>query len=94
MCSEKKYYIYVLKCKDNTLYTGYTDDVFRRLRVHNDGKGAKYTRGRRPVTLIYYEEFATKSEAMKQEAAFKRKKLPAKLAYIQANQDKCKIDIK
>ena len=89
MCDDKKYYIYVVKCKDGTLYTGYTNDVFRRLRVHNEGKGAKYTKARRPVELLYYESFATKSEAMKQEVAFKRKTRIEKLAYIEAHGSIC-----
>lgn len=63
-----KHYCYILKCNDGSLYTGYTTDVQRRLKEHNDSpKGAKYTRSRRPCTLVYTEEFDTKSEAMKRE---------------------------
>ena len=62
-----KHYCYILRCKDNSLYTGYTTDVERRLREHNEGTGAKYTRGRGPCELVYTEEFDTKQEAMKRE---------------------------
>lgn len=82
MVTETKSYMYVLKCADNTLYTGYTTDIDRRLKTHNAGKGAKYTKTRLPVELIYFETFDDKSSAMKAEAAFKRKTRQAKLAYI------------
>ncbi|HIR16602.1 MAG TPA: GIY-YIG nuclease family protein [Candidatus Caccocola faecigallinarum] len=63
---------YILLCADGTLYTGWTNDIEKRLAAHNAGRGAKYTRGRRPVTLLYSEECATKSEAMIREAAIKK----------------------
>ena len=63
-------------CSDNTLYTGWTTDLDRRLAAHNNGSGAKYTRARRPVTLVYYEVFATKEEAMQRE--WQIKQLPRK----------------
>ena len=63
---------YILRCSDDTLYTGWTNDMEKRLAAHNDGTGAKYTRGRRPVELVYYEEFATKQEAMRREVAIKK----------------------
>lgn len=66
------YYMYVVKCIDNTLYTGYTTDLVRRIKAHNNKKGAKYTRVRVPVSLVYYEEFTSKSEATKAESAFKK----------------------
>lgn len=66
------WYVYMLRCKDNSLYTGYTDDVDRRCAVHNAGKGAKYTRGRGPVTIVYREECPDKSTALRREAAIKR----------------------
>ena len=53
-------YTYILKCKDETLYTGWTNDIEKRLEAHNAGKGAKYTRSRRPVELVYLEEYAIK----------------------------------
>ena len=64
-------YTYILKCRDNSLYTGWTNDIDQRLKAHNDGKGAKYTNSRRPVELIYYEKYETKEEAMKREYAIK-----------------------
>lgn len=67
------HYIYILKCADNTLYTGYATDPVRRLDEHNNSpKGAKYTRVRRPCELVYTEEFETRSEATKREAAIKK----------------------
>ena len=65
-------YTYILRCADGSLYTGWTNDLKKRLEQHNSGKGAKYTKGRRPVQLAYYEEFETKEEAMKREYAIKR----------------------
>lgn len=65
-------YTYILQCRDGTLYTGWTNDLRRRVKAHNLGKGAKYTKSRRPVKLVYYEEFLTKGEAMKRECAIKR----------------------
>lgn len=67
-----KYYTYMLRCVDGTIYSGYTTDIYRRLEEHSSGKGAKYTAGRRPVKLVYYEVFLSKSEAMKREASLKR----------------------
>jgi len=63
---------YVLECKDGTYYAGYTNNLDKRIRVHNEGKGAKYTRARRPVRCIYNELFESKEEAMKAEYAFKQ----------------------
>lgn len=61
------HYVYILKCSDNTLYTGYTNDLDKRVKAHNEGKGAKYTRSRSPVVLVYHEVFDTKKEAMSRE---------------------------
>lgn len=77
-----KAYMYVLECADGTLYTGYTTDVERRLSTHNAGKGAKYTRARLPVKLLYQESFPSKQEAQSAEAYFKQKTRQQKLAYI------------
>ena len=66
------WFVYLLRCGDGTLYTGYTDDVERRLAVHQSGKGAKYTRSRLPVTLVYREELPDKSAALRREAAIKK----------------------
>ena len=65
-------YTYMLKCSDGTLYTGWTNDLEKRVEAHNSGKGAKYTKARRPVELAYYEEFETKEQAMKREYAIKK----------------------
>ena len=80
---ETKAYMYVLECADGSLYTGYTTDVEKRLKTHNAGKGAKYTKSRRPVILVYYEEYETKSEALRREAAIKKLSRQEKLRMIQ-----------
>lgn len=64
--------VYLLRCGDGSLYTGITNDLTRRLRQHQEGKGARYTRGRGPLTLVYIERFATRGEALRREAAIKR----------------------
>lgn len=64
--------VYILRCKDDTLYTGITDDLPHRVAAHNAGKGAKYTRGRGPVVLVYQEEAPDKSTALKREHAIKQ----------------------
>jgi len=69
---KNSHYIYVLKCNDGSFYTGYTTNLEKRVNTHNNGKGAKYTRGRLPVRLVYSKEFPTKSEALKAEYAFKQ----------------------
>ncbi len=66
------WYVYMLRCRDNSLYTGYTDDVARRAAVHNAGKGAKYTKARLPVSVVYQEECPDKSSALKREYAIKQ----------------------
>lgn len=76
------YYAYILRCGDGTLYTGYTDDPARREAVHNSGKGAKYTRARLPVKLVYTESFETKGEAMQRESQIKQLTRAEKLALI------------
>jgi putative endonuclease len=65
------HYVYVVECSDGTLYTGYTTDVERRVEEHNAGEGAKYTRGRTPVTVVHTEEFEERGEAMSREATIK-----------------------
>ena len=62
-----KHYIYILKCSDDTFYTGYTNDLDKRVKAHNDGNGARYTRSRLPAVLVYHEVFDTKTEAMSRE---------------------------
>jgi len=66
------HYVYVLECADGTFYTGYTTDVERRVGEHDAGEGAKYTRGRTPVELVYTEEFASRSAAMSREYELKQ----------------------
>ena len=68
-----KFYVYLLLCSDNSLYCGWTTDLKARLAAHNSGKGAKYTKARRPVKLVYFEELASKSAAMKREWFIKHK---------------------
>ena len=68
------HYIYIVECRDGTLYTGYTNDLEKRIKAHNEKKGAKYTRGRTPVSLKYYEEYECKIDAMKREAQVKKLK--------------------
>lgn len=80
-------YTYILECADGTYYTGWTNHLEKRVRDHNEKKGAKYTRGRTPVKLVYYEEFETKKEALKREAAIKRLSRAQKEALI-AGQNK------
>lgn len=75
-------YTYILRCADGTLYTGWTNDLEKRLRAHNEGHGAKYTRARLPVHLVYFETFATKQEALKREAAIKKLSRPRKEALV------------
>ena len=58
-------YVYILKCKDDSLYTGWTNNLEKRFKAHSSGKGAKYTKARLPVELVYYEELEDKIEAMK-----------------------------
>ena len=71
---EKTWYLYILRCGDGTLYTGITTDVQRRLAAHRAGKGAKYTRGRTPLELVYQETCGTHSDALKRELAVKAMK--------------------
>lgn len=75
-------YTYILKCKDDSLYTGWTNDLKKRITSHNAGKGAKYTKARGPVELVYYEEFQTREEAMKREYAIKQLSRKEKEALI------------
>jgi putative endonuclease len=80
---ENGHYVYVVQCSDGSYYTGYTTDVQRRLTEHNEGDGAKYTKGRRPVTLVHVESFADQSSAMQREYAIKQLRRGAKEALIQ-----------
>ncbi len=77
---EKEWTLYILSCKDGTLYTGITDNLERRLAQHRVGKGAKYTRGRGPLHLVYTEICADHSKALRRELAVKRLPRAAKIA--------------
>lgn len=79
------WYVYLLRCADGTLYAGCTTDPRRRLQQHNAGRGAKYTRARRPVTLVYVEQAEDHSQALRREAALKRLSRKEKLALIAAS---------
>ncbi|WLR50889.1 GIY-YIG nuclease family protein [Bacillus tianshenii] len=74
--------MYVLECKDGTYYTGYTNNLHKRVEKHQNGRGAKYTRGRTPVKLIYHEMFSTKREAMQAEYQFKQLSRQEKEQYM------------
>ncbi len=78
------FYVYMARCADGTLYTGYTTDLSRREQAHNAGKGAKYTRSRRPVRLVWAEQCPDKSAALRREWAVKRLTRREKLALIAA----------
>lgn len=77
------FYVYILKCSDDTLYTGYTVDLDNRINTHNNGLGAKYTRGRLPVELVYEEVCDSKSSAMKREISIKKLSRGEKIRLIQ-----------
>ncbi|MCI2804244.1 GIY-YIG nuclease family protein [Staphylococcus pettenkoferi] len=77
-----KHYVYIVKCKDESLYTGYAKNVEQRVAKHNKGLGAKYTKVRRPVVLVYQEVYETKSEALKREYQIKQYSRNKKLALI------------
>jgi len=74
------WYVYIIECKDNSLYTGITNNLSKRLEVHNSGKGAKYTKTRLPVKLVYKEIYRTKEESLKRESEIKKLKRREKLA--------------
>ena len=81
-------YTYILKCADGTLYCGWTNDLEKRVKAHNEGKGAKYTRSRLPVTLVYYETFETSVEAQKREYSIKQMTRQEKLLLICVDKNK------
>ena len=77
-----KYFIYILRCTDGSLYTGITNDPVKRLLMHQSGKGGKYTRTHPPVSMVYKEECSTKGDALRREMAIKKMTRKAKLALI------------
>lgn len=83
-------YTYILKCADGTLYTGWTNDLQKRLTAHNSGTGSKYTKTRLPVELIYFEEFEDKKEAMSREWHIKRLTREEKLSLISNGNRQCR----
>lgn len=85
------YYTYIVRCADHTLYTGWTTDLKRRLALHNSGRGAKYTRSRRPVTLVYAELCETKKAAMSREWHIKKMRLEQKQLLLQNEEKKSAI---
>lgn len=80
------YWVYLLRCGDDSLYTGITDDVERRVAAHNAGRGAKYTRSHLPVAVVYREEQADRSAALRREAAIKKLSRREKLALIEVSE--------
>lgn len=80
-----EWFVYILECADGTLYTGITDDIPKRLAAHDLGRGAKYTRGRGPVKLVYRESCADRSQALRREAAVKRSTRERKLQLIRSS---------
>lgn len=80
--TDSKYYTYILRCSDGILYTGYTVNLAQRIIQHNNGKGAKFTRGRGPVEVVYFEVFPSKSQAMTREIQIKRLTRVEKLKLI------------
>ena len=84
---EKTWYLYILRCGDGSLYTGITTDVQRRLEDHRTGKGARYTRGRTPLELVYREACGTHSDALKRELAVKALKRSEKEKLLQDMKD-------
>lgn len=79
-------FVYMLRCKDGSLYTGWTNDLEHRLAMHNSGRGAKYTRGRGPLELVYSEELPDKEAALRRECAIKKLRREQKLALLQSLQ--------
>lgn len=77
-------YVYIVECKDKSLYTGWTTHLRERIETHNAGRGAKYTRSRRPVRLVYWEVWQTKEEALRREAAIKKMSRSRKLQLIES----------
>ncbi|MBO8178309.1 GIY-YIG nuclease family protein [Aeribacillus pallidus] len=87
MENKHNHFFYVLKCRDGTFYGGYTSNLQRRIKQHNEGKGAKYTRGRTPVELLYWKAYATKGEALRAEYQFKQLKRKDKERFIEKARD-------
>lgn len=80
---EKGDYVYLVKCQDGTLYTGYTTNLKRRIKEHNSGRGARYTKGRAPVEIVYYQDCVSRSRALQEEYRIKQLSRTAKEKLIQ-----------
>ena len=80
----KQYFTYMVRCRDNSLYTGFTDDLARRVKTHNEGRGGKYTRSRRPVVLVWYRAFDDEHGARSLEFHLKRKTKAEKEEMVRA----------
>lgn len=91
MATKAEHFFYVLECRDGSYYAGYTNDLKRRVAVHNDGKGAKYTRAKRPVHCIYVETYETKRQAMQAEYQFKQLTRKQKEAHIKKGSETIEI---
>ena len=92
LAQQQNNYVYIVRCRDQTLYTGWTNQLEKRIEAHNAGKGAKYTKARRPVELVYFETFEHKSEALKREYQIKQLKRLGNivvdyLLYVTSNND-------
>ena len=85
--AESRHFTYIVRCRDGSLYTGWTTDLARRVETHNSGKGAKYTRSRRPVELVYYEEFAMKEDALRRECEIKKLTRTAKEQLVRGKKE-------
>lgn len=81
-------YVYIIECSDKSLYTGWTNNLEKRFKAHNEGRGAKYTRGRGPLKLVYFEEYESKVDAMKREYAIKKMTREKKIELISNNKMK------
>lgn len=86
LAQQQNNYVYIVKCKDNSFYTGWTTDLKKRIEKHNQGIGAKYTRSRRPVELIYFETFDNKHDALKREYRIKQLSRKEKEKLIKGHQ--------
>ncbi len=82
-----KAYVYIIKCSDDTLYTGWTNNLDKRIKKHQAGSAAKYTRGRLPITLVYYEEVNNRSQALVREAQIKKMTRTQKKSLIELKND-------
>jgi putative endonuclease len=85
--AEGDHYVYILRCADDTLYTGYTTDVERRVAEHDSGEGAKYTRGRTPVELVHVESYGSRSAAMSREYEIKQLSRSEKESLAECNEN-------